>query len=49
MYEYYENYIDKMHWELTYSIDYNFVFNNLEMKLAISKDPEKNLYSYSHK
>lgn len=49
IYEYYESSIDKMPWELTYSIDYNCVFNKLEMTLSITKDPEKNLYYYSHK
>lgn len=49
MYEYYESSINKMPWELTYSIDYNCVFNRLEMTLAITKDPEKDLYYYFHK
>lgn len=49
MYEYYESCIDEMPWELSYSIDYNCVFNKLEMTLAITKDPEKDLYYYSNK
>lgn len=49
MYEFYEELLDNMPWELSYSIDYNTVFNKLEMTMSITKNEENNIYYYSNK
>ena len=48
MYEFYEELIESMPWELPYSIDYDTVFNKLQMTMSITKDPEKERYYYSN-
>ncbi|MGL5331111.1 MAG: hypothetical protein ACRDD7_17745 [Peptostreptococcaceae bacterium] len=48
MYEFYEELIESMPWELSYSIDYDTVFNKLQMTMSITKDPEKERYYYSN-
>ena len=39
MYEFYEELIEDMPWELSYSIEYDTVFNKLQMTMSITKDP----------
>ncbi|MGL5712396.1 MAG: antirestriction protein ArdA [Paraclostridium sp.] len=41
MYEFYEELLEEMPWELSYSIDYDTVFNKLQMTMSITKNPEK--------
>ncbi|MGL5438946.1 MAG: antirestriction protein ArdA [Filifactoraceae bacterium] len=48
MYEFYEEILEKMPWELSYSIDYNTVFNKLEMTMSITKNQDENIYYYSN-
>lgn len=48
MYEFYEELIESMPWELSYSIDYDTVFKKLQMTMSITKDPEKERYYYSN-
>ena len=48
MYEFYEELIEKLPWELSYSIDYETVFNKLQMTMNITKDPDKEIYYYSN-
>ena len=47
-YEFYEELIEKLPWELSYSIDYETVFNKLQMTMNITKDPDKEIYYYSN-
>ena len=37
MYEFYEELLEDMPWELSYSIDYDTVFNKLQMTMSIQK------------
>ncbi|MGL5714580.1 MAG: antirestriction protein ArdA [Paraclostridium sp.] len=48
MYEFYEEQLESMPWELSYSIDYDTVFNKLNMTMSITKNPEKEIYYYSN-
>ena len=48
MYEFYEELLENMPWELSYSIDYNTVFNKLEMTMSITKNQDKEIYYYSN-
>ena len=48
MYEFYGELIEEMPWELSYSIDYDTVFNKLQMTMSITKNPEKEIYYYSN-
>ena len=48
MYEYYYDQIESLPWEISYSIDYESVYNKLEMTMSITQDQEKNIYYYSH-
>ena len=48
MNEYYYDQIESLPWELSYSIDYDIVYNKLEMTMSITKDEEKNIYYYSN-
>ena len=48
MYEFYKELIEKLPWELSYSIDYETVFNKLQMTMNITKDPDKEIYYYSN-
>lgn len=48
MYEFYEKLIEEMPWELSYSIDYDTVFNKLQMTMNITKNTEKEIYYYSN-
>lgn len=48
MYEFYEELIEKLPWELSYSIDYETVFNKLQMTMNITKNPDKEIYYYSN-
>ncbi|MGL5712005.1 MAG: antirestriction protein ArdA [Paraclostridium sp.] len=48
MYEFYEELLEEMPWELSYSIDYDTVFNKLQMTMSITKNPEKEIYYYSN-
>ncbi|MGL5713881.1 MAG: hypothetical protein ACRCXT_10345, partial [Paraclostridium sp.] len=48
MYEFYEEILENMPWELSYSIDYNTVFNKLEMTMSITKNQDENIYYYSN-
>ena len=47
--EYYYDQIESLPWELSYSIDYDIVYNKLEMTMSITKNEEKNIYYYSNK
>jgi len=46
--EYYYDQIESLPWELSYSIDYDIVYNKLEMTMSITKNEEKNIYYYSN-
>ncbi len=46
--EYYEKEIESLPWEISYSIDYETVYNKLEMTMSITQDQEKNIYYYSN-
>ena len=48
MNEYYYDQIESLPWEISYSIDYDIVYNKLEMTMSITKDEEKNIYYYSN-
>ena len=48
MYEFYEEQLESMPWELSYSIDYDTVFNKLQMTMSITKNPENQIYYYSN-
>lgn len=48
MYEFYEELIENMPWELSYSIDYDIVFNKLQMTMSITKNQDENIYYYSN-
>lgn len=48
MYEFYNELLESMPWELSYSIDYDTVFNKLQMTMNITKNPENEIYYYSN-
>ena len=48
MYEFYEELLESMPWEVSYSIDYDTVFNKLQMTMSITKNPENEIYYYSN-
>ncbi|MGL5715922.1 MAG: hypothetical protein ACRCX2_23100, partial [Paraclostridium sp.] len=48
MYEFYEELIESMPWELSYSIDYETVFKKLQMTMSITKNYENEIYYYSN-
>lgn len=48
MYEFYEELLENMPWELSYSIDYNTVFSKLEMTMSITKNQDEDIYYYSN-
>ena len=48
MYEFYEELIEDMPWELSYSIDYDTVFNKLQMTMSITKNYENEIYYYTN-
>ena len=48
MYEFYEELIESMPWELSYSIDYNTVFSKLQMTMSITKNPDEDVFYYSN-
>ena len=48
MYEFYNELLESMPWELSYSIDYDTVFNKLQMTMSITKNPENEIYYYSN-
>lgn len=48
MYEYYNELLESIPWELSYSIDYDTVFNRLQMTMNITKNPENEIYYYSN-
>lgn len=48
LYEFYEELIHNMPWELFYSIDYDTVFDKLQMTMSITKNPEDEIYYYSN-
>ena len=48
MYEFYEELLESMPWELSYSMDYDTVFNKLQMKMSIIKNQDENIYYYSN-
>jgi len=48
MYEFYEELLENMPWELSYSIDYSTVFSKLEMTMSIIKNQDENIYYYSN-
>lgn len=48
MYEFYEKLIEDMPWELSYSIDYDTVFNKLQMTMSITKNPDEDVFYYSN-
>ena len=48
MYEFYEELIEDMPWELSYSIDYDTVFNKLQMTMSITKNPDEDVFYYSN-
>ena len=48
MYEFYEELIEDMPWELSYSIDYDTVFNKLQMTMSITKNPDDEIFYYSN-
>lgn len=48
MYEFYGEQIESIPWELSYSIDYDTVFNKLEMTMNITKKQSENIYYYSN-
>ncbi|MEG0181712.1 MAG: hypothetical protein RR657_07455, partial [Peptostreptococcaceae bacterium] len=48
MYEFYEEQLESMPWELSYSIDYDTVFNKLQMTMSITENQNENIYYYSH-
>lgn len=48
LYEFYEELLHNMPWELFYSIDYDTVFDKLQMTMSITKNPEDEIYYYSN-
>ena len=48
MYEFYEELLEDMPWELSYSIDYDTVFNKLQMTMSITKNPDNEVFYYSN-
>ena len=48
MSEYYYDQIESLPWEISYSLDYETVYNKLEMTMSITQDQEKDIYYYSH-
>lgn len=48
VYEFYEELLEDMPWELSYSIDYDTVFNKLQMTMSITKNPEDEVFYYSN-
>ena len=48
MYEFYNELLESMPWEISYSIDYDTVFNKLQMTMSITKNPENEIYYYSN-
>lgn len=40
MYEFYNELLESMPWEIPYRIDYDTVFNKLQMAMNITKNPE---------
>ncbi|MGL5715950.1 MAG: antirestriction protein ArdA [Paraclostridium sp.] len=48
MYEFYEELIESMPWELSYSIYYETVFKKLQMTMSITKNFEDGIYYYSN-
>ena len=48
MYEFYEELLEEMPWEISYSIDYDTVFNKLQMTMSITKNPEDEVFYYSN-
>lgn len=48
LYEFYEELLHNMPWELFYSIDYDTVFDKLQMTMSITKNPNENIFYYSN-
>ena len=48
LYEFYEELMHNMPWEIFYSIDYNTVFDKLQMTMNITKNPDDSVYYYSY-
>ena len=48
MYEFYEEQLESIPWELSYSIDYDTVFDKLQMTMNITKNPNEDIYYYSN-
>ncbi|MGL5713724.1 MAG: antirestriction protein ArdA [Paraclostridium sp.] len=48
MYEFYEDIIENMPWELSYSIDYDTVFDKLESTMSITKNIDDEVFYYSN-
>lgn len=48
LYEFYEELLHNMPWEIFYSIDYDTVFDKLQMTMSITKNPEDEIYYYSN-
>ena len=48
MYLFYEELLENMPWELSYSIDYDTVFNKLQMTMSITKNEDSEIYYYSN-
>lgn len=48
LYEFYEELLHNMPWELFYSIDYDTVFDKLQITMSITKNPEDEIYYYSN-
>jgi hypothetical protein len=48
MYLFYEELLENMPWELSYSIDYDTVFNKLQMTMNITKNEDSGIYYYSN-
>lgn len=48
LYEFYEELLHNMPWELFYSIDYDTVFDKLQMTMSITKNHDENIFYYSN-
>ncbi|WP_197096266.1 antirestriction protein ArdA [Paraclostridium sordellii] len=48
MYEFYEDLLEDMPWELSYSIDYGTVFNKFQMTMSITKNTDDEILYYSN-
>ncbi|WP_288222481.1 antirestriction protein ArdA [uncultured Clostridium sp.] len=48
LYEFYEELLNNMPWEIFYSIDYDTVFDKLQMTMSITKNPDENIFYYSN-